>query len=409
MNGSPYGLKRGSRPHATRVLIFAMAFPPEAVGSGTYAHRLARGFAGKGCEVLVLAPQDQQGRCVDFDSEQPYRTVRIPEAGSVLRRYLEVRRWVRRVLVEFRPDSLWTTNGMATRVAGLVRELDGTGVPVVSCMRGSDIVNRLPGKGLGARLESVFQRRCYRHSTAIAAASQYLKGVAVSKGVDGEKIFINPSAFDFRQLDGYQYDPGRLLDRFPALEGRKVVLTVARLVEQKRVHLLVRAVAQLVERVPELYFVVVGDGPDQERLGQWVEELGIAGHVLLAGQVRPMSVELYDFYCCAHVFAMAGVREGMPNVFMEAGAFGLPSVGVADGGTPEIVRDGETGLLAAPDDVEGMADRMGQLLLNGERAEEMGERAREWIEERFGAEVMVERSYRVLQAVVGGTFPEWRR
>lgn len=394
------------KERALKVLIFAMAFPPEAVGSGTYAHRLARGFAEKGCQVLVLALQDQQGRCADFDREQPYRTLRIPRMGSVLQRYLEARTWLRRMLAEFRPDSLWTTNGMATRVAGLVRELDGVGVPVVSCMRGSDIVNRLPGKGPGARLESLFQRRCYRHSAAIAAASQYLKGIAVGKGVDGEKIFINPSAFDFGQLDGYQYDPARLLARFPALAGRKIVLTVARLVEQKRVHLLVRAVARLVERVPELCFAVVGDGPDQERLGELVEELGIGGQVLLVGQVAPMSVELCDFYSGAHVFAMAGVREGLPNVFMEAGALGLPSVGVADGGTPEIVRDGETGLLAAPDDVEEIADRMGQLLLDGKRAKEMGGRARRWIEEMFSAEVMVERSYRVLQGVVSGTFPE---
>ena len=391
-----------------RVLIFAMAFPPAAVGTATYAHRLARGFAEKGSEVLVLAPEAGGGGCAAFDRQQPYRTARIPFDGFVPLRYLAVPQWLCRTLREFRPDSLWTTNGVATRVAGLVGELDGKGLPVVSCMRGTDIVSRLPGKGLWARLESIPQRRCYNNSTAVAAASEYLKQVAVSKGIDGDKIFINPSGFDFGQLEGYQYDPDRLLKKHPFLAGRKVVLTVARLTAQKRVDLMVRAVAQLATRVPDLCYVVVGDGPQRLRLRRLVAELGVGDRVFLVGAVPPMSAELYDFYSRAQVFAMTSVGEGMANVFMEAGAFELPSLGVADGSMAEIVRDGETGLLAGVDDVDDIAAKLEQLLLDVEWAGSMGRQARQWIAARFNTEAMAERSYRVLQAVVEGTWPDNR-
>jgi len=118
------------------------------------------------------------------------------------------------------------------------------------------------------------------------------------------------------------------------------------------------------------------------------------------GRVSPMSAELFDLFRWARVFLLPSVREGMGNVFLEAGAFGLPSVGVNDGGVPEVVRDGETGLLATPGDVADIGDKVAQLVEDAELARQMGWRARQWIEERFSVEVMVERSLRALDEVM---------
>ena len=380
-------------------MIFAMAFPPSAVGTGIYAQRLARGLAEKGIELLVLAPGDGE-ECASFDLGQPYRTVRMPATEFVPYRYLLARKWLRRTLREFRPDVLWTTNGMATRVVGLLGDLSDWGTVVISCVRGSDIVTRLPGWGLGARLESIPQRRCYEHSAAISAASEYMKKVAVAKGVNGEKIFVGPPAFDFGLLESYRFDPERLWKRFPFVGERPVVLTVGKLSEQKRVELAVRAVGRVVEKFPELCHVVVGDGPRRGELRKLVGELGLEENVFLVGTVPPMSAELFDLFRWARVFLLPSVREGMGNVFLEAGAFGLPCVGVNDGGVPEVVQDGETGLLATPGDVADIGDKVAQLLEDAELARRMGRRAREWIEEHFSVEVMVERSLRALNEVM---------
>jgi glycosyltransferase involved in cell wall biosynthesis len=382
-----------------RVMIFAMAFPPSAVGTGIYAQRLARGLAEKGIELLVLAPGDGE-ECTSFDRGQPYRTVRMPATGFVPYRYLLARKWLRRMLREFRPEVLWTTNGMATRVVGLLGDLPDLETAVISCVRGSDIVTRLPGWGLWKRLESVPQRRCYKHSAAIAAASEYMKKVAIAKGVNGEKIFVGPPAFDFGLLENYRFDPERLWKRYPFVRERPVVLTVGRLSEQKQVELAVRAVARVVERLPDLCHVVVGDGPQRGELRKLVGELGLEENVFLVGRVPPMSAELFDLFRWARVFLLPSVREGLGNVFLEAGAFGLPCVGVNDGGVPEVVQDGETGLLAAPGDIADIGDKVAQLVEDAELARRMGGRAREWIEERFGVEVMVERSLRALNEVM---------
>jgi glycosyltransferase involved in cell wall biosynthesis len=383
-----------------RVLIFAMAFLPEAVGSGTYAFRLARGFAERGCRVRVLAPQDAGGRWQGFDAGQPFETVRFAAPRQVLAQYLTARRWLRRSLAEFAPDTLWTTNGMATRVAGWTPELDYRALSLVSCMRGSDITTRLPGRGLWARLESIVQRRCYARSEAIAAASEYLKRVAVAKGVDGERIFVNPSAFDFTLLDGYTYNAARVTAAYPRLADRQLVLCVARLSRQKRVHVVLEALAMLAERVPRALLVLAGDGPQRAALERRAQALGIAERVVFAGPQAPLSTPLFDLYSRAQVFVMAGVREGMPNVFMEAGAFGAPSVGVDDGGVPEVIQDGRTGLLAAPDDASDLAAKLERLLGDCELARRLGAQAREWIHQAFSGAALEERSFRVLTDVL---------
>lgn len=382
-----------------KVLILAMEFPPSAVGTATYASRLAQGLSSKGAEVLVLAPRGERRRRHAFDREQPYRIVRMPCAAAGPWRYLVALRWLRRTLRRFRPHSLWTTNGASTRIVGLLWEAGGPDLSVVSCLRGSDILTRLPGKGLLARLQSIPQRRCYRLSSAIAAASGYLKRTAEGKGVCAEKIFINSSGFDFSRIADYHFDPHRLLSKYPFLRHRRAVLTVSRLTGRKRVDLAIRAVAIARRQVPDLCHVVVGDGPQMPQLERLVRDLGASGYVFLLGSIPPMSEELYDLYSSARIFMMTSVREGMANVFMEAGAFELPSIGADHSSTPEIIVDGETGVLALPDDVGDTAARLVDLLADPERCRRMGTRARKRIEERFSAEAVAERSYRVLQAV----------
>lgn len=385
-------------PSARKVLVFALAFPPQAVGSGTYAHRLALGLHGKGVEVLVLAPADPGGRDGAFDRAQPYATCRTRLRGPAPWRYWQARRALRRCLRRFAPDSLWTTNGMATRVTGSLPERVLASLALVSCMRGSDIVG-LEASSLGGRA----QVRCYSRSRAIAAASEFLKEVAVAKGVEGAKIFANPSGFDFSMLDGYRFDAGRLARAFPALGGRPYILGVARLTRQKRVGLTIEAFARLADRYPDLCYAVAGDGPDEAGLRRQVEAAGLQERVALLGRVEPMSAELFDLYGGARAFVMAGVGEGLPNVFIEAAAFGLPCVGVRDGGTPEVVVDGENGLLADVDDASSLAACLERLLGDEAVAEKMGRQGRLWVEERFSAASLAERSYAVLARVTAAS------
>lgn len=379
-----------------RVLVFGMEFPPSATGSATYAARLAAGLSSRGVEVRVLAPETADEDGASFDSFQPFEIVRLPYLGFPLRRYLVARRWLQRTLISFKPDLLWVTNGMACRVAGLLRLPERTAL--ISSIRGSDLLRRLPGSGIWTRLESIPQRRCYRESRAIGAASEFLKSVAIKKGVGREKIFVSPSAVDMEHLESVA--GGAAEQEYPVLEGKMVILTVARLVAQKRVELTVRAFARIVGEFPQSCLVVVGDGPGRRPIEREIRRLGLDSRIYLLGTVPPISSTLLNLYRGADLFVMLGVEEGMPNVFMEAGAFRLPSLGVDSGGTPEVVRHGETGLLATADDEHDVAEKLKRLLADEPLRREMGNRAHQWIGKQFSLDVLSQRSFEILEQVL---------
>ena len=380
---------------AYKVLVFSMEFPPSATGSAAYGARLAAGLSGCGVDVRVLAPETADDDGASFDASQPFEIVRLPYLDFPPRRYLVARRWLLRTLIGFQPDLLWVTNGMACRVAGLLRLPERTAL--ISSIRGSDILRRLPGSGIWTRLESIPQRRCYRESRAIGAASEFLKSVAAKKGVDREKVFVSPSAVDIEHLESTAGGAG---EDYPFLEGKRVILTVARLVAQKRIDLTVRAFARIVSDFPQSCLALVGEGPERRSIEREIRRLGLDSHVHLLGAVRPMSPILLNLYRRADIFVMLGVEEGTPNVFMEAGAFRLPSLGVDSGGTPEIVRHGETGLLAVADDEHDVAEKLKRLLADEPLRREMGNRAHQWIGQQFSLDVLSQRSFEILEQVL---------
>ncbi len=381
-----------------RVLIFAMTYPPTAVGTGAYAHTLVNGLVRSGVELQVLAPQVVAAAA--FDQKADIAIERFAASAFVPWRYMQARAQLTKAVRRFKPDCVWATNGMSTRVAGLLDCWNE--VALITAMRGSDVTSRLASQSIGHRLENLPQRRAYEHSAAIAAVSRFVCSVAAAQGIGGDKIFVHPPAFDRQQLKKYHFNGKKFYAQYPQLKDRQIALSVARLVKQKRVDKALGASGRLIKEFPNLVHVVVGDGPERGELERMAYELGWGDRVLFVGNIAPMSKELFDFYSAANIFVLPSVREGMGNVFIEAGAFALPCLAAADGGVPEVILDGETGMLARVDDVEDMSAKLRQLLKNGERSHKMGIKAQERIASQFSSEAMAARSLEVLQRVGKG-------
>jgi phosphatidylinositol alpha-1,6-mannosyltransferase len=245
-------------------------------------------------------------------------------------------------------------------------------------------------------LEGAIQRRAYRRSAGIAAACRDLRTYAIRQGVDERRLFVSHSAFDLARLDSLSASLEKF-DREPS-----TLLTVTRLTRQKRVDVLLRAVAIALRDVPDLNLVVVGDGPERAGLEKLAQQLQISRRVRFAGPLQPFSVELFSEYRRATAFALTSVGEGLANVFIESAAFGLPSLGSDSGGTPEVVTDGVTGWLVQPDDPQDTAARIVALMGDAEARQQMGRAARTWVEGEFGLQMLGERSLAVIRAVVAG-------
>ena len=171
-----------------RILLFGTEFPPSAAGTASYARSLAQGLTMAGAQVRVLT-QSPSSQIAPLEEEGTgFEVKRIPYVASVPLRYVRCRRALQRELADFQPHCLWTTNGMGTRVAGLLSEVGTPHVPLISCARGTDLRSRLPGRSLGRRLESLPQRRAYERSSAIAAACPMVMSPSPSTPSGGSTV-----------------------------------------------------------------------------------------------------------------------------------------------------------------------------------------------------------------------------
>jgi len=158
-----------------------------------------------------------------------------------------------------------------------------------------------------------------------------------------------------------------------------VVGTVAHLSAEKGHETLLDAAAKVIVRVPEAQFVFVGEGELMPKLRGKIDQLGLQKHVTFLGFRRDSEAVLKNF--C--IFCLPSLSEGLSSAILVAMASGLPVIATQVGGIPELVVDGETGLLVSPREVDPLEDALCRLLESAELRQKMGEAGRRRVEERF--------------------------
>jgi glycosyltransferase involved in cell wall biosynthesis len=188
-------------------------------------------------------------------------------------------------------------------------------------------------------------------------------------------------------VDVIHYRPGngalRVTRKELQISDDEIVLVyVGRLIGQKRVDILLSAIAKIRDEGARCRCIIVGDGPFEEELRKLSVDLGIGSAVLFVGyqeDVRPY-LEMGD------VFVLSSRQEGLPLALGEAMAHGLPCVATDVGGNGEIVVHGETGLIVPPGSAEELAGAVKYLIERGDERRRMGGNARKRVEECFNIE-----------------------
>lgn len=194
-----------------------------------------------------------------------------------------------------------------------------------------------------------------------------------------------------------QADPAGVRQELGAGPDDVVVLTVARLVPEKCHGLLLQALAGLDGRYPFQSWIA-GEGPEAEALRAQVERLGLEGRVRLLG-FRPDVPRLLR---AADMLCHPSRREGAPNAVREAMVAGLPVVATAASGTPELMVEGETGLLSPVGDAGALSRNLARVLADGSLRRRMGEAGRERALREFSEDLCAERWLEVLSEAAGG-------
>jgi glycosyltransferase involved in cell wall biosynthesis len=161
-----------------------------------------------------------------------------------------------------------------------------------------------------------------------------------------------------------------------------VLVSVGSLTPEKRMDRMLRVMQQVIDRMPNVYLWLVGDGPLRRELELQAEEHGVAGQVHFVG----IQADVASYLNAADLFVLTSDTEGIPGVVLEAGFLGLPVVATRVGGLPECVIEGETGLLVEPEDEAALARAVVDLLQDLARRQAMGQRAQGWVRSRFTME-----------------------
>jgi glycosyltransferase involved in cell wall biosynthesis len=210
------------------------------------------------------------------------------------------------------------------------------------------------------------EQRNAGHADLVLVPSDYSAGVASRVyGLPASRIRIVPEPIDLAPWD-------ELRRSSPAPPERPTILSVARQYPRKDTATLLRALARVRERVPDVHLRIVGGGPEIPALRTLAGELELGDSLTLHGALAE-DRQVREAYFAAHVFCLPSRQEGFGIVFLEAMAAGLPVVAARAGAVPEVVEEGETAILVPPGDPDPLADALVRLLQDPVAARRMGE------------------------------------
>ncbi|MEK7072842.1 MAG: glycosyltransferase family 4 protein [Patescibacteria group bacterium] len=193
------------------------------------------------------------------------------------------------------------------------------------------------------RIPDWLWRRIHTSPDRVTAISGFLAARAVRLGADPARVSVIANGVDL----------SRITPQRPEERVRHRIVCIARLAWEKGLGDLLAGLAQVRKTVPDAHLVLVGDGADRAALEARVKELGIVAAVTFRGALP--NAEALAVLRTADVFACPSLAEGLGIVFIEAQACGVPPVGTSVGGIPDVITDGESGLLVPANDPERLA------------------------------------------------------
>ncbi|MCK4326421.1 glycosyltransferase, partial [bacterium] len=161
------------------------------------------------------------------------------------------------------------------------------------------------------------------------------------------------------------------------LFGRQVILTVSHLVRRKGHANVIRALPNVLRKVPNAVYLIVGRGAEEVHLRKLVHDLGLQDKVIFVTRVTDEQLPLYYNVCQVFIMPSYEIKEegdveGFGIVFLEANACGKPVIGGRSGGVEDAIINGETGLLVNPLNVVEIANALTRILTDREFAERLG-------------------------------------
>ncbi len=367
-----------------RVLIATGLFPPEGGGPATYSKILQDELPKDGFEVSVVPFRDvrkwpkgirhlvyffivlKKSFEVDVIFAQDPFSVGLP---SALVAFLMRKKFLLKIVGDF----AWEQSQQRFNYTDTIESFQK-----------SEELSLMP------KFMRAVERWVARRAVAVIVPSKYLGRIVATWGVPKKNITVVYNGIVAEAVGLKQVIRGLL--RYKG----KLIVSVGRLVPWKGFETLIQVHANLKKKFPDLSLLIVGEGPDQEKLEAVAEKLKSTDSVIFTGNVdRPVALR---YMRAADVFALNTHYEGFSHTLLEASAVGVPIVTTKIGGNPELIEDNVNGYLIKPDDKKALEHRIEKLLTSPETRRRLATSAKKRVE-KFSVARMVDETASVLKSL----------
>lgn len=362
-----------------KICMLAGSFPPDIGGAAAHIYELSTALLKQGNEVYVIAftTNPHLKKDQEINGIEVYRiyTPPIRLAGLIV---CSFKAWLRlRALIKDKNIDLIHYHNLLP--CALVARFT-TNIPKVQTEHSSGFLMAVE-KGEYKRL----YRWLFSQSDYVIGASQVLVDNLIKYGVSRDKTSFIGSGVDVERFNP-TVDGGEVRERYCKKPNEDIILCPARLDPVKGVRYLIRAIPYIIKQNDSPRLLIVGDGPEMEKLNQEIVRLQIADRVTFAGRI-PNS-EMPKYYAASDIVVLPSLMEGTSVAGLEAIATGKPLVGTNVGGNPQIIADGETGILVPPKNPEELAHAITSLLSDKGKRTAMGLKARKRAESEFSWQII---------------------
>ena len=354
-----------ANPRANQLRILFIAGGLGTGGAEKQLIYMLRALRSLGVEILVitLTEGELHEKSLADLGIQPVSVARLSPPTRLA--------YILRTARAFRPHFIQATHFFASFYAGAAGRLSG--ITSIGAVRG-DFHHDLAGVGRSGRW-------LIRLPSVLLANSYNARQNAIQMGLPGERVQVLHNVIDLDEFDRKQAQASQPK---PA-SGPCQAVTVARLIQVKRLERFLKSLAEARRRIPNLQGVIIGGGPEEVFLRQTALELGLQpdspeGGVLFMGERG----DVPQLLARSDIYVMTSDREGFPNVLLEAMAASLPILSTPAGETPELVEDGANGYLVGFEDQAALTRRLVELAGSAELRRGMGSEGRRKVERQYG-------------------------
>ncbi len=241
------------------------------------------------------------------------------------------------------------------------------------------------------KLRRMSQAMACRLADCIIANSGAVRDWLMKQGLSRYDIRVIPNGIAVPEPRRRQESSG-IRGEFNIDPACPLIAVVGRLVRTKGLEFFLDAAANIAQRFPTVRFLIVGESnvepPYRRELEKRAKDLNLAGRLIFAGQRSDVPQIMREI----DISVLPSLSESFSNSLLESMANGLPVVATKVGGNPEVVTDGENGLLVAPSDSAALSRAMGQLLESSDLARRLGEAAREKVVKEYSLDCLLRRT-----------------